>query len=119
MSPVNEVSNILLLSQLGIVTGDILSDIILGKTNPSGKLSTTWASIRDYKFINEFGKLDNIKYIEGVYVGYRYFNSVNIKPLYPFGFGKSYTDFEIKKISLNNNKDEINLKIKVINIGKY
>ena len=119
MSPVNEVSNILLLSQLGIVTGDILSDIILGKTNPSGKLSTTWASIRDYKFINEFGKLDDIKYIEGVYVGYRYFNSVNIKPLYPFGFGKSFTDFEIKKISLNNNKDEINLKIKVINIGKY
>ena len=119
LSPVNEVSNILLLSQLGVVTGDILSDIILGKSNPSGKLSTTWASIKDYKFINEFGKLDDIRYKEGVYVGYRYFNSANVKPLYPFGFGKSYTDFKIEKISFNNNKDEIKITTKIRNIGKY
>ena len=119
LTPVNEISNILLLSQLGVVTGDILADIILGKKNPSGKLSTTWASIKDYKFINEFGQLDDIRYKEGVYVGYRYFNSANVKPLYPFGFGKSYTDFQIKKISLNNNKDEIIVKVKVLNIGKY
>lgn len=52
---VKEVSNILLLSQLGVVTWDILSDIILGNQNPSGKLSTTWAYINDYKFIKEFG----------------------------------------------------------------
>ena len=119
LTPVNEISNILLLSQLGVVTGDILSDIILGKANPSGKLSTTWASIKDYKYINEFGQLDDTRYKEGIYVGYRYFNSSNIKPLYPFGFGKSYTAFDIQKISLNNIKDEIILKAKVTNIGKY
>ena len=101
------------------MTGDILADIILGKANPSGKLSTSWASIKDYKFINDFAQLDDVRYKEGIYVGYRYFNSANIKPLYPFGFGKSYTDFEIKKISLNNNKDEIIINVKIKNIGKF
>ena len=119
LSPVKDVSNILLLSQLGVVTGDILGDIILGKQNPSGKLATTWASLNDYKFINEFGKGDDINYKEGIFVGYRYFNSEGIKPLYPFGFGKSYTSFDISKISLNNIKDEIKIKIKVKNIGNY
>ena len=80
LTPVKSVSNILYLSQLGVVTGDILANIILGKQNPSGKLATTWASINDYKFIKEFGNLDDTNYVEGVYVGYRYFDSVNIKP---------------------------------------
>ena len=120
ISPVKEVSNILLLSQLGVVTGDILSDIILGKTNPSGKLATTWSKIEDYKFLNDFGGLDDTKYLEGVYVGYRYFNSAGVKPLYPFGFGQSYTNFEIKKINfLNKKNDQILVKVNVKNIGKY
>ena len=119
LSPVKKVSNILLLSQLGVVTGDILADIILGKVNPSGKLATTWSKINDYKFINEFGDVDETKYKEGVYVGYRYFNSEGIIPLYPFGYGQSYTSFGISKISLTNIKEEIIIKVKVKNIGKY
>ena len=101
------------------MTGDILADIILGKQNPSGKLSDTWSSIKDYKFINEFGKFDETNYLEGVYLGYRYFNSEGIKPLYPFGFGQSYTSFEISKISMTNVKDEITVNVKVKNIGKF
>jgi len=119
LSPVSKVSNILLISQLGSVVGDILGDIILGKSNPSGKLATTWTKIEDYTFIYEFGDNDDTNYIEGVYVGYRFFNSVGIKPLYPFGFGKSYTLFDISKISLTNAKDKINIKVKVKNIGKF
>ena len=119
LTPIKDVPNILLLSQLGVVTGDILAAIVLGKQNPSGKLATTWSSLSDYKFINEFGKRDDTNYIEGVYVGYRYFNSAGIKPLYPFGFGKSYTSFEISKISLTNIKDEINIKVKVKNVGNF
>ena len=72
LSPVKEVSNILLLSQLGVVTGDILADIILGKVNPSGKLSTTWGIIQDYHFIKDFGDGNITLYKEGVYVGYRF-----------------------------------------------
>ena len=111
--------NILYLSQLWVVTGDILADIILGKQNPSGKLTTTWASIPDYKFLKEFGSLDETDYVEGVYVGYRYFDSIGVKPLYPFGYGLSYTHFEISKISLTNVKEEIQIKVKVKNKGKY
>ena len=119
LSPVKEVSNILILSPLGVVTGDILADIILGYANPSGKLSTTWASAKDYKYIEEIGGIDNVRYIEGVFVGYRYFDSVNSKPLYPFGYGKSYTDFRIEKLIIDNSKDKISIKLKVDNTGKY
>ena len=119
ISPVRKVSNILLLSQLGVVTGDILADIILGKVNPSGKLATTWSKIDDYKFIKEFGDANDTNYKEGVYVGYRYFDSAGIKPLYPFGFGQSYTNFHIKKISLENENDNICIKVKVKNIGNF
>ena len=119
LSPVRNVSNILLLSQLGVVTGDILADIILGKQNPSGKLSTTWASVNDYKFIKEFGNFDDSNYVEGVYVGYRYFDSEGVKPLFSFGFGQSYTTFSITKISLTNVKNEITIIVSVKNIGKY
>ena len=119
LSPLRNVSNILLLSQLGVVTGDILADIILGKQNPSGKLSTTWASVNDYKFIKEFGNFDDSNYVEGVYVGYRYFDSEGVKPLFSFGFGQSYTSFSITKISLTNVKNEITIIVSVKNIGKY
>ena len=119
LSPVSHVSNILLLSQLGVVTGDILADIILGKVNPSGKLTTTWAKIDDYKFIKEFGDPNDTYYKEGIYVGYRYFDSAGIKPLYPFGFGLSYTSFEISKVSLTNIKEEITIRIRVKNVGQF
>ena len=118
LTPVKDVSNILVLSQLGVVTGDILADIVLGKANPSGKLATTWASVKDYKFIEEFGGIDDVRYVEGVYVGYRYFDSANVKPLYPFGYGKSYTDFSFDKVSVENKKEFITVKVKVKNEGK-
>ena len=119
LSPVKEVSNILLLSQLGIVTGDILSDIILGKSYPSGKLATTWAKPQDYNTMQNFGTLNSVKYQEGVYVGYRYFDSAKVSPLYPFGFGLSYTVFHIEKSNLENDREKIIVSAKVKNIGKY
>jgi len=117
LTPVKEVKNILLLSQLGVVTGDIFADIVLGKANPSGKLATTWSSVKDYRFIDEFGGIDNTRYIEGVYVGYRFFDSANVEPLYPFGFGLSYTDFNIEFKGIENNKDSITIKVQVTNTG--
>ena len=119
LSPVKDVNNILLLSQLGIVTGDILADIVLGKVNPSGKLATTWAAVKDYHFMDEFGGLDNTRYLEGVYVGYRFFDSANVEPLYPFGYGKSYTDFEINVGNFNTSeKGDVEIEVNVKNVGK-
>ena len=109
----------MILSPLGVVTGDILADIILGNVNPSGKLSSTWASAKDYRYIEESGGIDNVRYIEGVYVGYRYFDTANVKPLYAFGYGKSYTDFNIEKLLISNRKEKISIKLKVDNTGKY
>ena len=101
LSPVAGVSNILLLSQLGVVTGTVLADILLGKQNPSGKLATTWSAWEDYCKVGDFGDEDETRYKEGIYVGYRYFDSVGKEALYPFGYGLSYTTFDIDAIRVN------------------
>ena len=71
LSSVQEVDNILVLSQLGVETGAVLADILLGKAYPSGKLATTWSAWQDYCTIGQFGGQDDTAYGEGIYVGYR------------------------------------------------
>ena len=119
LSPVMDVSNILLLSQLGVVTGSVLVGILEGRYNPSGKLTTTWAKPENYPFYEEFGFLNDTYYKEGVYVGYRYFNTVNKELYFPFGYGISYTDFKIDLVDVTINESLININCKVKNIGSY
>ena len=96
LSSVAEVRNILLLSQLGSETGNVLADLVLGKSYPSGKLATTWTAWEDYPTIGGFGDRNDTEYTEGVYVGYRYFDIIGKKALFPFGSGLGYTSFEIE-----------------------
>ena len=117
LSPVMEVRNILLLSQLGVETGSILADILLGKANPSGKLTTTWSAWGDYPAVGSFGEKDDTRYNEGIYVGYRYFDSLGKKPLFPFGFGLGYTDFALKAGELTEAAGTITVGICVKNTG--
>lgn len=117
LTPVKEVSNILLLSQLGVETGSVLADILLGKANPSGKLTTTWASWEDYCKQGEFGDINDTRYKEGIYVGYRYFDTVGKKPLFPFGYGLSYTSFDIAVTGAAAEGDTIRIKAAVSNTG--
>lgn len=120
LSPVAEaVPNILVLSQLGVVTGDILADVLLGKANPSGKLTTTWAAPSGYCDLIDFGDLDETRYREGIYVGYRWFDSVGKAPLYPFGYGLSYTDFQISFRSVAHDRDVVTVLADVTNTGGY
>lgn len=119
LTPVKDVGNILLFSQLGVMSGDIFADIILGKSNPSGKLTTTWSTWEDYPEIIEIGDLNDTCYKEGIYVGYRYFDTVGKLPMYPFGFGLSYTDFEITASDFDVNGDLITVTCEVKNIGSY
>ena len=114
LSPVQNVKNILLLSQLGADTGHVFADLLLGKSFPSGKLTTTWAVWEDYPQIGSFGDQDEALYREGVYVGYRYFDTIGKKPMYPFGFGLGYTDFETKIDAA----DEKTVTVTVTNIGR-
>ena len=104
MSEIKAVSGInavLLMSQLGNIGGDALADVLLGKVNPSGKLTDTWAKqYSDYPssegFSHNDGDVNDEYYTEGIYVGYRYFDTFGVEPLYPFGYGKSYTDFSVR-----------------------
>lgn len=119
ITPILEVKNILLLSQLGTVTSKTLIDIIRGDKYPSGKLSTTWAKREDYPYFEEFGNRDDTNYKEGIYVGYRYFVSKEMKPTFEFGYGLSYTNFDIKAKEITNAGDEISIIVIVKNIGEY
>lgn len=119
LSPVvDEVANILLLSQLGSAIGDAFADVLLGKTYPSGKLATTWAKWEDYCHIGDFGDPDDTSYKEGIYVGYRYFDSVDKQPMFPFGYGLGYTDFEITAGAITAEASKIKVAAEVKNTGK-
>ena len=118
------VSAILLVGQVGNQTGDIVADAITGRTNPSGKLVDTWAShYEDYPFANEYsslnGNTDDEFYREGIYVGYRYFDSFGITPAYCFGFGRSYTTFATEVLSITQEGNDIKIWVKITNTGNY
>lgn len=119
LTPVLDVGNILVLSQLGAETGNILADILLGRQNPSGKLTTTWAAWEDYPAIGEFGEKHDTRYREGIYVGYRYFDSVGKAPLFPFGYGQSYTDFAISNVRAAMSGELVTVTGMVKNTGAY
>lgn len=119
LEPVMDAGNILVLSQLGVETGAALADILLGKAYPSGKLSTTWAVTEDYCTAGDFGERDETRYREGIYVGYRYFDSFGLEPLFPFGFGLGYTDFSFGKAKVSAEGPEVSLSAKIKNTGNF
>ena len=119
LSPVMEVGNILVLSQLGVETGAALADILLGKAYPSGKLATTWAAVEDQCTAGDFGGRDDTRYREGIYVGYRFFESFGLDVLFPFGYGLGYTDFSVGKATVKVNGPEVEVSARITNKGQY
>ncbi len=116
------VSTILLMGQLGNVGGDALADVLLGKVNPSGRLTDTWArTYADYPaaaaFSHNDGDVDDEYYTEGVFVGYRWFDSFCKEPLYPFGYGLSYTTFSLTSGGVSVKDGTIALPVTVRNTG--
>jgi beta-glucosidase len=83
--------------------GQAIAEILFGDVNPSGKLPTTLAVNRtDYPDFGNFPGTDGaVNYAEGIYVGYRHFDKKSIEPLFPFGFGMSYTTFDYKNVRLS------------------
>lgn len=119
LTPVLEVENILILSQLGAVTGDALADVLLGKAYPSGKLASTWSAWEDYCTVGDFGDPNDTYYTEGIYVGYRYFDSVDKSVLFPFGFGLGYTSFAIGDPDTELDGTLVTVTAKVSNSGNF
>ena len=116
------VKAIMNISQPGMELGNAVADSLLGKEAPSGKLSDTWAlEYKDYPnaatFSHNNGDTENERYTEGIYVGYRYFDSFNVKPAFPFGFGLSYTDFNISDDKVAVDNGEITVEAKITNTG--
>lgn len=118
LSDVTEVKNILVLSQLGVDTGTALVDILLGRQNPSGKLATTWAAWDQYAPMDDFEDINDTRYQEGIYVGYRYFDSFHKKALFPFGYGLSYTEFAHKLSGVSADGEKITVRAQVTNTGQ-
>ena len=75
LSPVSDVKTVLIMGQLGVSTGDALADVLTGAAYTSGKLTMTWAPIAAYPSTEGFGDPNDTYYKEGVYVGYRYFET--------------------------------------------
>lgn len=129
-APIREMKGInavVLMGQLGNIGGLVAGDVLTGKTCPCGKLTDTWA--KDYydypsskTFSHNNGNVDDEYYTEDIFVGYRYFDVHRIEPAYCFGYGKSYTQFEIKAegFSVENAGEDkrITLETAVINTGK-
>ncbi|MCR4901411.1 MAG: glycoside hydrolase family 3 C-terminal domain-containing protein [Butyrivibrio sp.] len=99
--------------------GNGVLDVLNGTVNPSGKLADTIAyDIKDYPSTINYGSVTKNYYKEDIYVGYRYFEGyAKEKVLYPFGFGLSYTTFEIPDASLERGEKGITVKCSVINTG--
>lgn len=105
--------------------GNSVTDVLSGKVNPSGKLTMTIpVKYEDIPSANNFQGIPverptNVTYTDGIYVGYRYFNTFNVKPAYEFGYGLSYTNFEYSNIKISNKEfdKEIYITVDVKNIG--
>lgn len=119
---------ILLAWQPGQEGGNAIADILSGKVNPSGKLACTFPV--DYKDVPSYHNFPVTPrnaanptfalYEEGIYVGYRYYNTFGIKTSFPFGFGLSYTQFNYSdlKLSTENFNDSITVTVRITNTGK-
>ncbi len=113
---------VVLMSQPGNMGGHALADVLTGKVSPSGHLTATWARhYQDYPQADSFsfqnGNLDDEYYKEGIYVGYRYFDTFGISPAYPFGYGKSYTEFATAVEDVKADVQAVKVTVKVTNTG--
>lgn len=114
----------ILISYLGGQAGaGAAVDILLGRVNPCGKLAETWPyKLEDVPSTANFpGTNLNVEYREGLNVGYRYFDTAGVEPRYPFGYGLSYTKFEITDLLVNSRRaaddGELTVSCMVTNMG--
>ena len=134
----SKVDAILLAWQPGQEGGNSIADVLRGRVNPSGKLATTFpmsyndvssaatfpgkelVGVRPY-IENPFaGKPAEAVYEEGIYVGYRYYDTFGVKPAYEFGYGLSYTQFSFSNMKVNKDRFEspVTVTVTVENVGK-
>ncbi|MDQ0972462.1 beta-glucosidase [Neobacillus niacini] len=107
----------------GQALGGAIADLLFGDANPSGKLAETFPrQLSDNpSFLNFPGEGDKVEYKEGIFVGYRYYDTKKVEPLFPFGYGLSYTTFEYSNLSISQKEiqdtDTVKVSVNVKNTG--
>lgn len=133
----DEVDAILLAWQPGQEGGNAITDVLSGKVDPSGKLATTFpAAYSDVPSARNFPGKEfpekattsvigrsvpaEVTYTEGIYTGYRYFNTFKVKPAYAFGYGLSYTSFSYAHLELSSARFDgtLTATVRITNTGK-
>ena len=122
MDEIPGIGAILFLCQLGTEGGNAFADVVSGKVTPSGKLADTWAKrYADIPYHDEFsylnGNVTEEYYKEGIYVGYRYFDSFGVEPMFPFGYGLSYTEFSMYGAGVSVEGTQVHLDVTITNVG--
>ena len=117
---VDEVPAIVQMWYAGMEAGHAIADVLLGNVNPSGKLPITFpVRLQDSPAhaLNDYAP-DVCRYEEGIFVGYRWFDSKEIVPLFPFGHGLSYTDFLLSDLCVEQRDEGVRVSLLVRNVGR-
>lgn len=111
----------------GVEDGHVVGDLLFGKVNPSGKVPTTYPKTEQdwighdhperYPGTDEGEGYHTIRYSEGLAMGYRWFQANDVEPRFAFGYGLSYTTFELSDVSVNGSADSIKVSVTVTNTG--
>lgn len=116
------IDSIIVMGQAGQRGGDALAEILDGDVTPSGHLGASWPE--NYTDLplsgtwgNNDGNVDQEDYTDGIYVGYRFYDTFNVTPAYCFGYGLSYTTFDIKTDEVTADANNVNVKVTVTNTG--
>ena len=112
-------------SFIGMEGGNVLADVLFGNVNPSGKLTTTWSrklsDMPDHALGEYPGADEKVHFNEGIMVGYRYFDTYGVVPMYEFGYGLSYTDFAYSDLEIEpvwKDGSRYKVSFKVTNVGE-
>ena len=106
LDQIEGINSVWFFCQQGAMGGQAFADLLTGKESPSGKLASSWPmKYEDIPYAMEYsslnGDLENEYYKEDIYVGYRYYDSYEVEPRYPFGYGLSYADFHTHLIGFS------------------
>jgi beta-glucosidase len=105
----------------GQAGGTAIGEILFGQTNPSGHLPQSWEKRFEdnaaFGQVSYPGEADQVNYHEGIFVGYRHFDHDNIEPRFPFGYGLSYTSFDLKTLKVSESGESENVSVDVTNTG--
>ncbi len=115
VSRIDKVKAVLYMGLPGEAGGEAMVNLLFGKANPSGKLAETWPISYDDCICKDYygTPYKNAQYREGIYVGYRYYETAGVKTRFPFGYGLSYTKFAYSDLMVEGNRVSCTVK----NIG--